>query len=382
MPGKPILLIGQFIDQSEESTPILQLFLGILNIFGILFGYWYAKIFLEYWCTRFIYKVRVFFLSLTMQKSNREWHDLSLNDDDTLYRQGLLGSAMATPTFTLQPIEPAPMPIPKNIHSTIMKICIKYKPKDLSEFRQAISDDTWILICVKLQERTISKLQNFIALACLEHVEEESQSMEVPLRMAGSHALGYCFFSDYLDELFDRNNIDTRTFLKDLFTVLNKKHFKKNTFRIWGVPDSGKSMILRAIANQYYANIQGVSGCASDFYFADMVRKSIILLEELWVIPTTVDDFKSLLSGYSFQVAVKHSNRRETIERTPVLVTGNHSSYGKGYLDSTDEDALQRRTYSYYFGAEFNCPVKLSDDVICYYLHYNYDKLVLDSSVE
>ena len=317
-----------------------------------------------------------------MHKSNREWHDLSVNDYEPLYRQGLLGVSLGTPTFTMSAIEPASMAIPKNIYSTIMNICIKYKPKDLSEFRQCISDDTWILICVKLQERTISKLQNFIALACIERVEEESRAMEVPIRMAGSHALGYCFYDDYLDKLFIDNGIDTRYFLKDLFTVLNKKHFKKNTFRIWGEPDSGKSLILRAIANQYYANIQGVSGSASDYYFADMTRKSLILLEELWVIPGTCDDFKSLLSGYSFQVAVKHSNRRETIERTPVLVTGNHSCYGKGYLESIDEEALQRRTYTYVFKTEFKCPVKLSDDVICYYLHYNYDKLVLDSSVE
>ena len=109
-----------------------------------------------------------------------------------------------------------------------------------------------------------------------------------------------------------------------------------------------------------------------------MVHKSLILLKELWVIDNTCDDFKSLLSGYPFQVAVKHSNHRETIERTPVLVTGSHDMYGKGYLTSTDEDALQRRTYSYYFGTEFKCPVKLSDDAICY-LMYNYDKLVLDS---
>ena len=196
-----------------------------------------------------------------MHKSNREWHDLSVRkDDDTLYRQGHSGGAMATPTFTLSAIEPAPMAIPKNIYSTIMNICIKYKPKDLSEFRQCISDDTWILICVKLQERTISKLQNFIALACLQRVEEESGSMEVPLRMAADHALGYHLFDDYLDALFTNNHIDTRSFLKDLFTVMNKGHFKKNTFRIWGVPDSGKSLILRAVANQYYANIQGVSG--------------------------------------------------------------------------------------------------------------------------
>ena len=218
-------------------------------------------------------------------------------------------------------------------------------------------------------------------MAALERVEDESNTMEVPLRMAADIAIGYDFVSEFLDQLFENNNINLRLFLKDLFTVLNKKHFKKNTFRIWGVPDSGKSMILRAIANQYYANIQGVSGCASDFYFADMVRKSLILLEELWVIPTTCDDFKSLLSGYSFQVAVKHSNRRETIERTPVLVTGNHDTYGKGYLDSTDEDALQRRTFSYYFSAEFHCPVELNDPVICRYLLYNYDKLVLDSNV-
>ena len=134
---------------------------------------------------------------------------------------------------------------------------------------------------VSIQERTISKLQNFIALACLDRVEEESGAMEVPLRMAASHALGYCYVDDYLDALFTNNHIDTRCFLKDLFTVLNKGHYKKKTFHIWNVPDSGKSLILRAIINQYYANIQGVSGSASDFYFADMVRKSLILLEEL-----------------------------------------------------------------------------------------------------
>ena len=330
-----------------------------------------------------IYYISLSFLfSLIMHKSIRLWTDLpSEVENDTLYRQGHSGGAMATDTFTMSAPFSPPVDPPKNIVSLIFTILRKYKPKDLTEFRQAVTDDTWTLICVKLQERTISKLQNFIALAALERVEDESNTMEVPLRMAADVAISYDFVSEYLDQLFENNRIDLRQFLMDLFTVLNKKHFKKNTFRIWGVPDSGKSMILRAIANQYYANIQGVSGCASDFYFADMVRKSLILLEELWVIPTTCDDFKSLFSGYPFQVAVKHSNRRETIERTPVLVTGNHSTYGKGYLDSTDEDALQRRTYSYYFSAEFKCPVELYDPIICRYLLVNYDKLVLDSIV-
>ena len=45
----------------------------------------------------------------------REWHDLSCVDDETLYRQGNSGGAVATPTFTMSALEPPPMATPKTI---------------------------------------------------------------------------------------------------------------------------------------------------------------------------------------------------------------------------------------------------------------------------
>ena len=39
----------QLISKHDKSTPILQKFYGIPNNSGILFGYRYTKIFLEYW---------------------------------------------------------------------------------------------------------------------------------------------------------------------------------------------------------------------------------------------------------------------------------------------------------------------------------------------
>ena len=98
------------------------------------------------------YITRSFLISLTMHKSIRLWHDLpSEVENDTLYRQGHSGGAMATDTFTMSVPFSAPVDPPKNIVSLIFTILRKYKPKDLSEFRQAVTDDTWTLICVKLQ---------------------------------------------------------------------------------------------------------------------------------------------------------------------------------------------------------------------------------------
>ena len=49
----------------------------------------------------------------------REWHDLSCVDDETLYRQGNSGGAVATPTFTMSALEPPPMATPKTISDRV-----------------------------------------------------------------------------------------------------------------------------------------------------------------------------------------------------------------------------------------------------------------------
>ena len=252
-------------------------------------------------------------------------------------------------------VGPTP-PLGNTVMARLYLVIKKHGVTSIRDFYDKCGEAEWMYFATKLQEKMISKVNSMISIVNYGVVKFQKDR---PMAVLGKYVFERKNMMDLqdaslvLDEHFRKNSIDPASFVEDLFKVLRQDEYKMNTFRITGAPDTGKSLILRAVVEPFIANIQGVSGCASEFYFADMVNKSVILLEELWVTDATADDFKSLLSGYPFQVAVKHSNHRETILRTPVLVTSNHAEFGKGYLNPTDEEALGRRCYTYRFDVKF-----------------------------
>ena len=147
----------------------------------------------------------------------------------------------------------------------------------------------------------------------------------------------------------------------------------KNTIRLVGPSNTGKSVIAKAIVEPFLYYSATMSGCAGEHYFGAMVNKSIILIEELWVIPSTADDYKTILSGYPIHVNKKHITEREELSETPIIVTSNHVQWGRGHISGIDEVALNNRTFTFNLCTPFPKTTRklLNKHILFELLHYN-----------
>ncbi len=149
--------------------------------------------------------------------------------------------------------------------------------------------------------------------------------------------------------LTDVNKDDLK---KDIESILMCKDPKINALRFNGKSNCGKSLIAGAICEALVYFSATMCGCAGEFYFGGMINKSIILLEELWVVPATCDDYKTILSGFPLHINKKHETARQILERTPCIITSNYKQWGRGFLSPIDEKALNNRAFQYELNTE------------------------------
>lgn len=154
-------------------------------------------------------------------------------------------------------------------------------------------------------------------------------------------------------DIFRTNGISIKDFAYKLKSVINKEHPKIRSLRIVGPPNTGKSMIVQAIGSFLDTSFLSNTGSTSEFYFNDCIGRTLIVLEEAWIIPQTVDDFKSVMSGYRIGVNVKNMKKRTELRNVPVLLTGQTDAFGKGFLSAVDESALKLRCHTYHFTRPF-----------------------------
>lgn len=149
-----------------------------------------------------------------------------------------------------------------------------------------------------------------------------------------------------ITKIFTNNKIDVNDFVRDVANVLLCKHFKKNCLRIWGGSDSGKTLIANMITKPFITCYLNNHGSENEFYLSNMLNKSIIMCEELYITPATAEDFKSVLGGQMIDTDKKFHDK-QLLSRTPVIVTSNYDKFGRGHLARIDEDALSNRCYTY-----------------------------------
>lgn len=158
--------------------------------------------------------------------------------------------------------------------------------------------------------------------------------------------------------IFDLNNIDIQEFCKSVISVLNKTEFKKNTLRLVGVPNSCKTLIANCICEPFICCYNNNHGSENEFYLSNMLNKSIVLCEELYITIATCEDFKSILGGQVIDIAKKY-NEKQMLCRTPMVITTNHKLFGRGHLGGVDESALRIRCYNYNFISAYTPIIKL-----------------------
>lgn len=155
--------------------------------------------------------------------------------------------------------------------------------------------------------------------------------------------------------IFHTNGINPAEFARTLKTTLLKLEKKINAFRLIGCPDSGKSLLANCIVQPFITCYMNNHASENEFYLSNMLNKSIILCEELYITIATAEDFKSVLGGQPIDVSKKH-HEKQLLSRTPVIITSNYERFGRGHLPPLDENALAIRCYTY----RLNNPIRPS----------------------
>lgn len=148
--------------------------------------------------------------------------------------------------------------------------------------------------------------------------------------------------------IFTLNNILPFEFAHDLHMLLLKSEPKQNALRMWGVANSCKTLIANCISKYFVTCYMNNHGSENEFFLSNMLNKALIHCEELFLTHATAEDFKSILGGQPIDISKKF-NEKQTLLRTPVVVTSNHELFGRGYLPPVDEKALLLRCFNYQF---------------------------------
>lgn len=149
------------------------------------------------------------------------------------------------------------------------------------------------------------------------------------------------------EKIFSYNNLDPCEFALNLKTVLEKTEPKINAIRLIGSPNSCKTLISNCIVEPFICCRMNNHGSENEFFMSNMLNKSIIQCEELYITIATAEDFKSVLGGQPIDIAKKF-NEKQLLMRTPVIITSNYSRFGRGHIPPTDENALALRCYNYH----------------------------------
>lgn len=152
--------------------------------------------------------------------------------------------------------------------------------------------------------------------------------------------------------LFQTQNIDPVFFAECLKSVLMCERPKINSFKIHGVPNSGKTLIAQLICQPFISCYANNHGSENEFFMSNFLNKSLILCEELYITQATCEDFKSILGGVPIDICKKHQEK-QIWSRTPVIITSNFAKYGRGHLSAIDETALSLRGFTFEFNQSF-----------------------------
>lgn len=181
----------------------------------------------------------------------------------------------------------------------------------------------------------------------------------------------------FFDAMFALQGINKQHFASAVYDWLNCSHKKKNTLFFVGPPNSGKTLIARLLTDKFMCGNMNLKGITSDFYYEVLINKSVGVMEELWVLPQVVDDFKNILGGTVMDINKKHMPMQR-LGRLPIIVTCNHDRLGRGFLHGVDETALHNRMFKFIFTTDISNlinDVHVTVEGFAHWLLINYEKV-------
>ena len=168
----------------------------------------------------------------------------------------------------------------------------------------------------------------------------------------------------WLEDIFRRNMIDIRAFLRDVDMILSNAHPKIKTLFLEGVSNAGKTLIQELVCSN-----QGTVGYAelrdrNLFQLEPLVGADIAVISEFLAIPQNVPIAKRLFGGEKFPIQQK--NKKQVLHKAmPVIVTAQEGwNTWMGYGDLVA--VMNRCKYYKFTHAAPEAPVRICP---CYWQH-------------
>lgn len=149
------------------------------------------------------------------------------------------------------------------------------------------------------------------------------------------------------------HSIDVNDFAKALKQWLCCEDPKINTLLFRGHTNSGKTLLVNCITKPYLCCfLSNINKNVSEFVLSPALSSAIVIIEEIFLLPETVNDFKRLMEGAYMTVPNKYTVPQK-LSRRPCIATTQHNQIGHGYLPRQDELALRNRCFIFNFKDNF-----------------------------
>ncbi|KAI0234581.1 hypothetical protein LSAT2_015182 [Lamellibrachia satsuma] len=145
--------------------------------------------------------------------------------------------------------------------------------------------------------------------------------------------------------LLQHHDISFNAFVDDMWRLVTFAQPKTNMVFLHGVPNSGKSYVIRSLVAmyKYSATCQGTSS----FPFMELVKASFALIEEPSFTNENLQTLKLLAEGTPTEVSVKNKGAAK-ITRIPIAITANYPFWQDG--GAAEKAAFASRMFHYKFG--------------------------------
>lgn len=211
------------------------------------------------------------------------------------------------------------------------------KAKDTSTFEKALTHPYFDNVCAKVfaVDQAMEAMQGFKMLYSNMNWNKFTESDKY-LSVDASLRL--------FKHLMKHHDINLDTFVDDLWRLLTFAQAKTNMIFLHGVPNSGKSYIIRSLVSlyKYSATCQGTSS----FPFMELVKASFALIEEPSFTNENLQSLKLLAEGTPTEVSVKNRGAAR-INRIPIAITANYPFWQDG--GATEKAAFATRMFHYRF---------------------------------
>ncbi|KAK3885399.1 hypothetical protein Pcinc_010397 [Petrolisthes cinctipes] len=242
------------------------------------------------------------------------------------------------------------------MHRVIQPYIAKHKPKNMTELMNMMDFPTQDLL---LKSYGTNYKRFASAMIELYNVAEVNKQREIPFLRKIEREINineyrkrdYKPIQNWLNMLFESNNIDPIDFMAHFILIADKKINKINSFILRGNVNTGKSLIINALTKILRLSNLNRQGEASQFYFQNLITSPAVVIEEPLITPLTVNTMKLLMGGENLATD-KKNDQTHIVKRIPCFFTTTTALAID--CNGVDRNALEERSFEYIFNRKIN----------------------------